>query len=289
MNPETRTVGFDGFSIRLVDEGDIGDLYNFCPTDKAAATFASYAASVPSEDVSARFAQIDVELSADRASDGFVVLSCIVDNRGINHRLRLHIGLDEPVAGSFALSPFEVVERGLRSEGGTEIPSSTWPARGAVLAGGIAVLQPGVFEYEVLTDPPELAITLLRSVGTISRPEIATRSWAAGPDIPTPDAQMPGHHVAFLTLQRGLVPDDLPEAWERAHLMIQISRARGGGDLPDTGSLLELEGAELSSVRKVGGHTEVRIWNPSKETRDVRVGNRSIRLGPARIETIRLD
>jgi hypothetical protein len=42
-------------------------------------------------------------------------------------------------------------------------------------------------------------------------------------------------------------------------------------------------------VRKVDGHTEVRIWNPSKEPREARVEGRSIRLGPARVETVRLD
>jgi hypothetical protein len=68
-----------------------------------------------------------------------------------------------------------------------------------------------------------------------------------------------------------------------------VALARGGGDLPDTGSLLEVEGAELSSVRKVDGHTEVRIWNPGRKAREARVAGRTIRLGPARIETIRLD
>jgi len=36
------------------------------------------------------------------------------------------------------------------------------------------------------------------------------------------------------------------------------AEAPGGGDLPDSGSLLEIEGAELSSVRKVDGVVEVR-------------------------------
>ena len=37
-----------------------------------------------------------------------------------------------------------------------------------------------------------MIVTLLRSVGTISRETLATRPWAAGPDVPTPDAQMIG-------------------------------------------------------------------------------------------------
>jgi mannosylglycerate hydrolase len=155
--------------------------------------------------------------------------------------------------------------------------------------GGVSVLQHGVFEYEVLPDPPELAITLLRCVGTISRPQIATRSWAAGPDIATPDAQMRRANSFFvITVRRGVEPMDLARAWEEATLAGTSAEATGGGDLPEQGSLLDVEGAELSSVRKVDGHTEVRIWNPSQETREARVAGRVVRLGPARIETIRL-
>jgi alpha-mannosidase len=276
-----------GFRLRVVDEGDIGDLYNYCPTNEAPTVEATYERRGPN--LAAVFDRLEVACRAEQMPDGSIALIGYIENGVTDHRVRLHIALDEPVEGSIALSPFEVVERPLRSEGGTETPSPTWPARGAVLAGGVAAMQQGVFEYEVLKDPPELAVTLLRSVGTISRPEIATRSWAAGPDIPTPDAQMISRHMFTLILQRGLAPDELPAAWERAHLMIQISRARGGGDLPDKGSLLEVEGAELSSVRKIDGHTEVRIWNPTREMREAKVGERTIRLGPARIETIRLD
>jgi alpha-mannosidase/mannosylglycerate hydrolase len=182
-----------------------------------------------------------------------------------------------------ALAPFEVVERPLLSEGGTETPSPTWPARGAVLAGDVAVCMEGVFEYEVLAEPPEVAVTLLRCVGTISRPQLATRAWAAGPDIPTPEAQMIGEHRVTLTLHRGLRPDELPAAWERGHLAMPAVQAPGGGDLPQRGSLLEVEDAELSAVRKVDGRTQVRIWNPSGERRPARVAGREVDLGPAQI------
>jgi alpha-mannosidase len=276
-----------GFRLRVVDEGDIGDLYNYCPTNEVLPVEATYERRGPN--LAAVFDRLEVVCRAERMPDGSIVLSGYTENAVTDHRVRLHVALDEPVEGSIALSPFEVVERPLRSEGGTETPSPTWPALGAVLAGDVVAMQHGVFEYEVLADPPELAITLLRCVGTISRPEMATRSWAAGPDISTPNAQMIGRQAFSLTLHRGLQPDELPSAWERAKLALQSAEAPGGGDLPDTGSLLDIEGAELSSVRKVDGHTEVRIWNPSKEPREVRVAGRTIRLGPARIETIRLD
>jgi hypothetical protein len=276
-----------GFHLRVIDEGDVGDLYNFCPTAERPAVEATYTRQGPQ--TTGEFWRVGVNVSVEELSDGSVHVSGGIENGMEDHRLRLHIGLDEPPSGSVALSPFEVVERPLTSEDGTETASPTWPARGAVLAGGVAVLERGVFEYEVIPDPPEVAITILRCVGTISRPEIATRGWAAGPDIPTPNAQMRGGQVFELWLRRGLRPEDLPGAWEQVALALRVAEAKGGGDLPDTGSLLEVEGAELSSVRKVDGRTEVRIWNPSRETRTARVGGRAIRMGPARIETIRLD
>ena len=93
----------------------------------------------------------------------------------------------------------------------------------------------------------------------------------------------------FIWLRRGLRPQQLSRAWEEATIPLHAAEAKGGGDLPDSGSLLEVDGAELSSVRRVDGVVEVRVWNPSHEPREARVAGRTVRLGPARIETIRLD
>jgi alpha-mannosidase len=277
-----------GFTLRLVDEGDVGDLYNFCPTDAAPAVEPSGFA-VRGDVLEARFEGLTVELHAERQTGGEAVsLGGTIRNERPDHRLRMHVTLPAPVTRSTAIAPFEVVQRRLVSEGGVETPSPVWPARGAVLAGSIAVFQQGVFEYEVQRAPAELAVTLLRCVGTISRPEIATRAWAAGPDIPTPDAQMIGEHRFRVTLQRGIAPEHLPSAWERSHLPLRARRASGGGNLPEAGSLLSIDGAQLSSVRRVDGDLRVRVWNPSTERREVRVGDRTLVLEPAGIESVGL-
>jgi hypothetical protein len=291
-----------GFEFRVVDQGDIGDLYTFCPTDEQPAAppqemkvedrslTTRTGLDVAWRNLNARWSRLGVYLRAIAGREaGSVRLFGSITNSRPDHRLRLHVKLDQSVTSSVALAPFEVVERPLLSEGGTETPSPTWPARGAVMAGGVAVFAEGVFEYEVIPEPPELAITLLRCVGTISQPQIATRGWAAGPDIPTPDAQMIGETYFSLSFLRGVLFEELPSTWERLELLGASSDAPGGGDLPDRGSLLDVEGAELSSVRKVDGVVEVRIWNPSSEAREARVAGRAVRLGPGRIETIRLD
>jgi hypothetical protein len=236
----------------------------------------------------AKWPGLSVELAAfENDASGFIRLVAAISNDRPDHRLRLHVGLLEPARGSWAMAPFEVVERPLRGEGGAETPSPTWPARQAAMAGGVAVFGDGVFEYEVHPDG-DLAVTVLRCVGTISRPQMATRAWAAGPDIPTPEAQMIGEQHFFLAIAQGLRPDELPATWERINLLGASAQAKRKGDLPDTGTLLEVEGAELSSVRKVEGRVQVRIWNPSLEPRIARVAGREVHLGPGRIEDVLL-
>src|SRR6266536_2162910 len=176
----------------------------------------------------------------------------------------------------------------LASEGSDlEWASPTWPARGAMLAGGIAVFHEGVFEYEVV-DGRELAVTLLRCVGTISRQSMASRPWAAGPDIPTPEAQMIGRTEFRVGILADARPEDLLREWERFALPLLETPASGGGDLPATGRLLELDlgSAVLSSIRRADEVVEVRIWNQTDRTIRGRVAGRDVTLGPARIETL---
>jgi hypothetical protein len=275
------------FRFRLVDEGDVGDLYNFCPTEEQPAV-APTSMEIDGDSLIATWPGLSVELAAyENDAGGFTRLVATIVNDRPDHRLRLHVGLHEPASGSWAMAPFEVVERPVHGEGGAETPSSTWPARQAAMAGGVAVFGDGVFEYEVHPDG-ELAVTMLRCVGTISRPKIATRPWPAGPDIATPDAQMLGEQHFFLAVAAGIRPEGLPATWERIDLLGVSAQAKRKGDLPDTGTLLEVEGAELSSVRRVDGKVQVRIWNPSLEPRTARVAGREVQLGPGRIEDVLL-
>jgi hypothetical protein len=276
-----------GLSVRLVDEHDVGDLYTFCPSDDGG-PLEPISLRVREGGIRARFPGVQVRLRGfARPGEPWVRLDGWIGNHRPDHRLRLHVLLPEAASGSTAVSPFELVDRPLESEGGTEAPSPTWPARGAVLAGGVAVLADGVFEYEVYRGV-EMAITLLRSVGTISRPHLPTRASAAGPDAPTPAAQMVGVTRFSLAIFPGARREDLLPSWERFALPHLTTTASGGGDLPESGALLELRDAELSSVRRVDGRLEVRVWNPSDEPRDAEIGGRPVHLGAARIETVRL-
>jgi alpha-mannosidase len=280
----------EGVALRFVDEADVGDLYNFCPDpDRPPAALAVSAGDGGLIEAAGDGVRVRATLTRP-PGERFVVVEGVVENERPDHRLRLHVALPSPASGSVAVSPFELVARPVASEGSElEAASPTWPARGAVLAGGLAVLAEGVVEYEVV-EGRELAVTLIRCVGTISRQELATRPNGAGPDIATPDAQMLGataFRVAFLV--PAAAADLLPE-WERFALPLLEAPAPGGGTLPATGRLLEVDprGAVLSAIRRREGALEARWWNPSRAPVTAVVAGRDVPLGPARIETLRL-
>ena len=78
-------------------------------------------------------------------------------------------------------------------EGGHgEVPLPTYPARGFVHAEGVSLLFDHIAEYELIDDGRELAITVLRSFGLISRNANPYREDPAGPEVPVPDAQRIG-------------------------------------------------------------------------------------------------
>jgi alpha-mannosidase len=283
----------DDFELRLVNEGDVGDLYTWCPTDLARPVGTSRMKVDDAGAVTASFEGLQVRIAAERRDgEPFVRLSGTVRNERPDHRLRMHVALPARADRSVALSPFEIVERPLVGEAdpGLEAPSPTWPARGAVLAGGLAVLSEGVIEYEV-AGGVELAITLLRCVGSISHAPLSTRPSHAGPDIGTPDAQMIGEWSFELAVYPGASAADLLEAWERFALPLAQAgvpgEGGGVGDLPTNGSLLEVRGAQLSSVRRTDdGGFEVRIWNADANSIEAVVSGEAFDLRPFEIRTV---
>jgi mannosylglycerate hydrolase len=136
-----------------------------------------------------------------RAGEPFLRLRVTFDNRCDDHRVRLHTSLPRQAGTSFAEGQFAVTERGLTAEGGFgERPVPTYPASGFVAAGGLAVLLEHVTEYEVTGGGRELALTLLRSIGYLSRDRNAHRDQPAGPQLPTPLAQCRGERTVGLAI-----------------------------------------------------------------------------------------
>jgi hypothetical protein len=273
-----------GLEFRVLDEPDLGDLYNFCPAPGAVPGALELHAK--GDHVLARSDRCTVRLRLHRRPDElFVRIDGVIRNERPDHRLRLVVGLPAEPERVLAGAPFELVERALVSEGSAfEPPSPTWPACGVVLASGIAVLAEGVLEYEVAGDA--LLVTLLRSVGVLSRPGMATRAGRAGPSTPTPGAQMTGETRFRLAVLPEADRDHLLPSWERFALPLLAARGRGGGTLPREGALLEVAGAALSGVRRGRDAVEVRVWNPSREPGAASIHGRRLPLSPAEIATV---
>jgi len=199
--------------------------------------------------------------------------------------VRLHVPLARPTARSFAEGQFAVVERGTSAEGGHgEVPLPTFPASGFVDAGGVGVLLDHVTEYELLTDPPELALTLVRSVGRISRDVHRYREEPAGPETPTPGAQCRGPRVADLAIYPH------PGAWHedrvlalaeclRHDLLAAPGTAQAGTGgattvrgLEGHGLSVGGEGVVLSSLRRRGDWLELRLVCQHPEAVSATVG-----------------
>ena len=82
----------------------------------------------------------------------------------------------------------------LPKEKGIEAKTNTAPMQRFVWANGFGVITKGLCEYEVYKDT--LSITLLRSIGIISKPDNKARTTPAGPPIKVPEAQQLGENSA---------------------------------------------------------------------------------------------
>src|SRR5262249_45014035 len=134
----------------------------------------------------------------------------------------------------------------------------------------------GLLEYEVVDEGRELALTLLRSVGYLSRAEPALRRNPAGPPVPLDDAQLPGRQRASyaVLLHEG--------DWRAAGcyaaadaFLVPFEPARAVGTPAPTraarGTTLRVDGAEVSAVLREPGGLVVRVFRTEAEPGPVRI------------------
>jgi alpha-mannosidase len=230
------------------------------------------------------------------------------DNPCRDHRLRALFRLPAPASTSRAECAFDVVERGLDTEGGTdELAVPTFPSRRFVTAGDLTVVHEGLLEYELIDvddgGARTLALTLLRATGMLSRPTTSHRRSPAGPPVPVEGAQMLGPVECRYAVCVG--PVDPYAVADDALLPLLATTAPGGGHRMPRGQGLGVDGAEVSAVRRAEGVVEVRVFNPTDATTSVSLSGRSghlvdlagrpvaafergFELGPRRLATARL-
>jgi len=300
--------GVAGFG-RLVEGGDHGDSYNYSPPagDRLVDTPDSVSVTVTEHGpvravavVTAAYTWPDHVDGVTRARTGSVTVTVTTEielraeeravrvttrfvNPASDHRLRVHLPLPEPAAESEAECAFAVVRRGLDAEGRPdERGLPTFPSRRFVTAGGLTVAHEGLLEYELvdIEDGPSgrragtLALTVLRSTGMLSRLGMSYRPLPAGPLTPVEGLQLRGRPIeARYVLCVGC--DDPYALADDAFIPLDVVYSPGGGTRSPTGRALEVEGAEVSAVRRVAGLLEVRVFNPTDRPAQVRTGERS--------------
>ncbi len=295
-------VRFTGLN-RLVNGGDRGDEYNYCAPEPDVAIDAPIAPPEVRvlEDGPARSTlelrmtyRLPARLTEDRRRSRRTV-DCPVrvlvslspgvpridvrtefENNAEDHRLRAHFpGVKTEV--SHAEQHFGVITRPLAlpqaDDTWVEQPVGTHPQKTFVDLndghGGLLIANRGLPEYEVLDTRKGavIALTLLRSVGWLSRNDFPSRKGHAGPHLATPAAQCPGRHV----FEYSIVPHrgGWQRAYAEAHRFATPLRARwqreGSGLLPGSVSLLDLQGNGLvvTALKRAedGDGAVVRLYN----------------------------
>jgi alpha-mannosidase len=201
---------FEGLHV-IEDEPDAGDLYTFCPGGPARRAVCT-GFDVVRDDGLVRELLVEYELPAIRIKTivrtirgiDRVELRTTVENDRGDHRLRVLFAVPGAAGEVRAESQFAVVRRPLAPPPPhaewVEPPVPTAHTLGSVALGPLALFTKGLPEYEAGADG--LRLTLLRCVGTISRPSgLPTRPLAAGPDMATPDGQCLGEHTLEYALR----------------------------------------------------------------------------------------
>jgi alpha-mannosidase len=154
----------------------------------------------------------------------------------------------------------------------------------------VAVLLDHVTEYE-LVEGSELALTLLRSIGLISRHDNRYREVNAGPEVALPAAQLRGPwSIGF-----ALFPHE--GSWDEAGVLEQMERyqhpflaALGSGErqaVPErAGPELSGDGVVLSALRRRGDELEARVVNEQPRPATATLAGQALDLRPWEISTV---
>jgi alpha-mannosidase len=313
---------------RIEDGGDIGDEYNYCPPSKDKIftakinDWSTRSGKAEASLVVNLSLDIPVSLQQDRksrteeltscpiqitytlgANDAYIKISGKLINNSQDHRLRIHFPFNTAANEYLVDSHFWVQKRQIEEvqfiPGWCEQPRPEYPQR--LFSGfengqtGVLVANKGLYEMQALKNSAgnsEIAVTLLRCVGWLSRDDIPLRPHHAGPGFPTPGAQEIGEH----TFEMAFIPFN--DGWESgirsAYLLdtpydLEMLPLHAGL-LPKSSSIVKLEkGSFIISAIKTsndGSGWIIRGYNPTSENQEV-----SLQIGTpfSSIQSISID
>jgi alpha-mannosidase len=291
---------------RFMDGGDAGDEYNYSPPALDSLNTADVISIkvfrqglIPSLEIEYAL-MTPARISPDRQGrsqeqvripivsrislvpgTGRIDVETEVDNRASDHRLRVHFPAPFEVQEADYDGHFEVVRRPVgvpeRGEDWVEDPRPEVPQRAFTDISdgslGLMIANRGLPEIEVLTGEcgSEIALTLLRCVGWLSRDDMPVREGHAGPGFETPGGQVPGKWEFEYAIipHRGGWRDAYQHgyAYQTALRGVQTGVSEGG--IPDQGSFITHSPPEfiISAVKEAEdrGGWIVRGYNISSD------------------------
>jgi mannosylglycerate hydrolase len=198
------------------------------------------------------------------------------ENNASDQRTRLLMSLPNAVTETHADSAFDWVSYPVRTaQYPTEItrqemPVVVNPSLSAIQAGNLLFCHRAMQEYEILQHEgmQALGVTMIRSVGWMSRRDLVTRGVGAGPDMTTPDAQCTGHlgreqfqfQIALGAMSDDVHPLSQAEGFRRPVLCLR-------GQTPHWAKSIEIDATTLqvSACRMLDGVVELRLFNPTDQ------------------------
>jgi mannosylglycerate hydrolase len=200
------------------------------------------------------------------------------DNRACDHRLRVEFPTAIKTDYVYADGHFDVVKRPINvpdSEGWKEKAYKTAHNSGFVDINngkyGLAVLNRGLPEYEIIPENNTISLTLLRCIGWLSRGDLKYRKENAGPSLPTPEAQCLGENTfsyAVIPHQGGWVEARISQNTKQYKTRVLTKQLKSQqGNMPSNFSFIQLEGEhlEISAIKKHDFEDKlvVRVYNPT--------------------------
>ncbi|MBW2385657.1 MAG: hypothetical protein JRG92_18655 [Deltaproteobacteria bacterium] len=301
----------------LEDQGDRGDTYDFDPVGDARVVVErtlisrrQHASGIAELDVhrvlrvpvgldperavrATRTTQLSIGITA-RIAPGLdrVDLTVRTQNTARDHRLRILFPSGRPAQRFEASTTFDSVRRSTAPSDAAQWlhpAPATFPQQGWVHVNGLTVAAPGLLEAEVSPDG-QLALTLLRAVGWLSRPDLSSRPGEAGPSLLTPGAQCLGAVETRISLFGGSVG----RAVRAAELGLRVCAAGEGPLVPPDTSALEITPGdlELSAWKPAedGAGSVLRLLNPTDASIRAQILlGRTLTESLAAVEAVRLD
>jgi hypothetical protein len=213
--------------------------------------------------------ELRIRLFADGADKSNIDFSLDWTNRASDQRTRLIVALPALVEHTFSDSGFEWARHPVKyadyptAVTRQEMPVVVNPSLSTIVAGDLVFLHRAMHEYEVLQVNGEqlLGVTLVRSVGWMSRRDLVTRGVGAGPDLATPEAQCLGREVFEFQIAIGgttVHPLSLAQRYRRPLVCLRGATSRWAG-----GFEIDNQALQVSAVRRIGDSLELRLWNPT--------------------------